>query len=305
MESEEEEDLEDDIGEFALPFVQAGATPSKALLPSECEYSDDELRERLKLGIPPDSGFEYVARTRILSQQVPHVVVCSEEVRVRILQSTSVSSVYQPPPPVDSLAILTRHASLQSIEDSCSTFLQVRTYLSQLASFLYEEDFTPIRGGRLAAVSSSYAEGDDAPTEVEETTSPSAYDVYILPRLVTFPTSKERLQWIEFLFGLEGQGGGTAPLTHVLLQMDHVTIVRALKHVVRDAAGRAGLDDRRAAWLYALLSRLEPPFTDDMDAILRDLYRMCAKLCGGDGEEGIESALAILCLLHGVFRQFD
>jgi hypothetical protein len=84
---------------------------------------------------------------------------------------------------------------------------------------------------------------------------------------VDFPRSLERIQWMEFI-------QETAPLMHVLLQLDNNGVIRGLRHLTKQIEQDARVDDTRASWLFALLSRLDVPFTDDVATTLKRLIRL-------------------------------
>jgi len=84
-------------------------------------------------------------------------------------------------------------------------------------------------------------------------------------------TVKQTENTCEFVYAV-----GTPPTPSLLLQFDQVMTQRVLSHHVQWLDTRS-LSVTRAAWIYALLARLEKPLFQDTVAVLRHLYRVCCQ----------------------------
>jgi len=122
--------------------------------------------------------------------------------------------------------------------------------------------------------------------------------------LVEFPTSLERIQWMEFCLKVP-------PLLHVLLQMENVAVTRGIKHITKAIELDLNtLDHRCSAWLFALLARLDTPFTDDVAWTLKKLLRLSVGSISSNSSEEDDSielkpAIVIQCLVEDFFGQAD
>eukprot|EP01041_Mallomonas_annulata_P002008 gene2007-3902_t len=69
---------------------------------------------------------------------------------------------------------------------------------------------------------------------------------------------------------------GVSPTPSLLMQFDQVMTQKVLSHHV-SWLERKELSVSRAAWIYALLARLEKPLYQDTAAVVRNLYRICSE----------------------------
>jgi hypothetical protein len=177
------------------PTLFAPPPPGAAVLPSECGFSMDQLVFRINAQIPPETAEEYVARARVASQALPRVV--------RALVRDE-----QCPPAKRLAAAWTKPAGI------CT------------ASLL---DFSPAHRQHVVQEFSSARQA--LATWQAKMDEDEAVRANLRP--ARFPQRQERLQWMEYCFGADGDtaDSGTPPLLHVVLQMDFVVAVRVLKYI--------------------------------------------------------------------------
>lgn len=123
---------------------------------------------------------------------------------------------------------------------------------------------------------------------------------------VEFPDSLERIQWIEFCMKVP-------PLLHVLMQMDNVTVVRCLKHFAKAIDLDKEINHQKSAWIFALLARLEIPYTDDVASSLKSLLRETSRISTYDDiskrnkndDEEMFPKQVVCCLLEDFYKLAD
>jgi len=95
------------------------------------------------------------------------------------------------------------------------------------------------------------------------------------------------------------------PTLGVLLRLDDVAVAALLERLVlwladpppADAARARELDAGTAAWLFALMARIETPVVTGTLASVSDLARYCSRRAGSP------EAQALLCVCRGFFGQ--
>ncbi len=68
------------------------------------------------------------------------------------------------------------------------------------------------------------------------------------------------------------------PLLGIVLRMDDVRVRAVLEELSEHMDDAEELPRALAAWLYALLARLEKPIDADTSSAVRSLYRSCARI---------------------------
>lgn len=210
------------------------------LLPSYCGLSEEELKQRMESNQPPDTPEEYLARVVLQDKSAPCIVsACSIAIKPQQEQKrpTTRSNWMIPTQP----AKMTIPIELETRFDSLlKEFIRIRNELEYWEIRLVD-------------------------TGIEERRNGSMF------HRVEFPVSLERMQWIDFFTN-------TMPLMHVLLQMDNVDVVRGLKHYAKAFSLSEELlaEAKHSAWVFALLARLDVPYTDDVASSLAQMLRTVA-----------------------------
>eukprot|EP00586_Coscinodiscus_wailesii_P023485 CAMPEP_0172520214 /NCGR_PEP_ID=MMETSP1066-20121228/291874_1 /TAXON_ID=671091 /ORGANISM="Coscinodiscus wailesii, Strain CCMP2513" /LENGTH=354 /DNA_ID=CAMNT_0013302935 /DNA_START=74 /DNA_END=1139 /DNA_ORIENTATION=- len=95
---------------------------------------------------------------------------------------------------------------------------------------------------------------------------------------------------------------GHLPTTKLLLQMDQVMTRRVLLHHIDYICDGWCLTEKRLAWVYALLARLEKPLHRDDDALLRRFLRECCRERAKMTERGkVLASLNVIIAIVGVY----
>lgn len=245
------------------------------VLSSACAYSSEELLERVRAMVEPASAEEYLARVRLESLVLPCVV------RV------------EPPP-------LPRSKRARSVEWSVPH--PVAKPRSSAFEFSASERDVVLE---VASRARDAVAGWDVRVQ-----SDAALAKSLAP--AGFPQRQERLQWMEYMFGGNAEQpalAGTPPLLHVVLQMDHVITVRVLRCLVRACELDGVFDERRAAWMFALLIRLDgDAITVEVAAVLSSAHRVACQHRAhvADADDELLPALNVLIvLLEDWFGQGD
>jgi survival of motor neuron protein-interacting protein 1 len=102
-----------------------------------------------------------------------------------------------------------------------------------------------------------------------------------LERAPALPGPRQDGEWHHFCFGAAdaggASGGGSPPALRIMLHLDAVATAALLKRHVVWLKSRQ-LSSARAAWLFALLARLDEPIEASTAALLRRLLRRCSSL---------------------------
>jgi len=246
------------------------------VLPSECDFTEEELLERIKNNEPILSAEEYLARVKLEAKSLPPVVKARKVTEASTTKTTENSS---------------RGATKKRVAGSKwlvpKKIQRITTMeLDYGKRDAIREAFLSARE-ELSGWESRFQEDESKRSQLKK---------------VDFPESFERVQWMEFC-------SKTPPLLHVTLQLDSVAAIRGVKHITRAIELDSALDHQRASWLFALLARMDVPFTDDVAWTLKKLLRLLATTSIRDDEstEAKETAptLLIRCLLEEVFKQAD
>jgi len=240
------------------------------VLSSACAYSPEELLERMRAMVEPASAEEYLARVRLESAVLPGVV------RVA------------PPPPLPP-------AKRRSLEWSAPQPV-AKPRSSAFEFSASDRDMVLEVASRARDALAGWETRMQSNAALAQSLTPAG-----------FPQRQERLQWMEFMFGGSAEQPGTPPLLHVVLQMDHVVTVRVLRCLVRACELDGVLDERRAAWIFALLVRLDgDAVTVEVAAVLSSAHRVACQhraLIADAGDELLAAVNVLIVLLEDWFGQ--
>jgi gem associated protein 2 len=157
-------------------------------------------------------------------------------------------------------------------------------------------------GDSSSTSSSSSEEEKDADDEEEDKSTAAAATAAI-------SASKALVEWKTSL-----PTDGYAPIVPLLLQMDQVMIRAVLHHLVFFLTEGFRLSEQHAAWIYALLARLEKPIHRDEAVMLYALLKrltMIRKSCTspaaekGSGSKELAASNLLIVILVVYFEQGD
>lgn len=214
------------------------------ILAATCEFSDDRVRMRMQQGVPIASAEEYLVRIRLESERIPEIVSAKHlPTSLKRPRVRRVRDSWKIPAQIPRIVLPENEK--ERVQRCMDTFCDARDLIGQWEDvFTQNED---IRSSRLNP-----------------------------PR---FPDVQERTQWIEYC-------DQNPPLLHIVLQMSNIHTIRSIRHLSRhfelslqECPDGNGLTHPLAAWTFALLARVEVPYTDDVGSLLRKLLRLIVTAC--------------------------
>jgi len=266
----------DDTDHPPLLSVPPAGAP---VLPSSCAIPDADILARMAAGLDPDSAEEFLARTRLEASRLPAVVLAP---RSRFLDNDDLVGRKRARKVPADWAVPIAAPKPRSAEfefDDAQRDIAIEAFYrarSVLENWELHFGLNPALKGKL--------------------------------KTVEFPTRQERLQWMEFCLGNEMDSYGTPPLLHVLLQMDHVVSVRVLRCMTKACELDGVFSDRRIAWMFALLSRIDDEAaTVEVMAMFSNLHRLAcrsrANYKGHPDDELLKGLNVLIVILEDYFGQ--
>ncbi|TMW55935.1 hypothetical protein Poli38472_008583 [Pythium oligandrum] len=261
-----------------------------AALPVDEETVDVQaILRRMQQGLPPADVQEYLWRVRIEAEGIPNVVVSDVDPRQYDTKQTANM------PAMPDLRHVSNNALLPTDEwkeNLLADFAELRQLIARWQEL--------------------------GPPENE----PSLEDNAVLKRALrtAVPRMNDEDGWRTFFFGKApvspntpaspGAGDdemngsfGTPPHLRLLLQFDQVLTRRLLTYHTEWLETTEAVSRARAAWIYALLARLDKPVHAEVAAMIRQLLRRCWQL-RNDLQDTTDTLLKPLNILISITGDF-
>jgi len=232
-------------------------------LPVECPYSQRELVQRERDGVPAENAAEYLARVRLQASKMPRVIAANESLREEIANKEAAlpKAVWKVPSPIKEIP-LEQTPSTAWREGLLETFLAMKAYVSRWEDLRFGET--------------------DGVEGIEEFDRNFRIEALELPKLSDSEAWKSLVAVHE-------------PRVSLIMELDQKDAVRRFKDLTYDIVDEAvEINSRIGAWLYALLVRVETPLNAGAESHMRQLLRHALEVRNSDNQSVLDPLIFII-----------